>query len=184
MPKGVKGFQKGQASNPQGMLPIGDDLKNARKLVRSELERLLNKYFFEDFFNIQEVLNKVARGERVNVPTGELLIMSVCYTAIKEGDEKKLSFLLDRMIGQVVRKIKVMTEVEDHDANSKGAPVEMTPEEKMQMIEVYKKKLQEKLISNAKHAEPIVVNDLNKNEPKKRKARKKNGNENTPPGQD
>lgn len=164
MPKGQKGFQKGQASNPDGFLPLPDDIKNARKLSRIELERLFNKYFYSDFLETQKILERVARGEKVNVPNGELMIMSVYYHGIKTGDPKYLDFFLNRMVGQAVRKIQVITELEN--PTEKNAPVQMSDQEKLEMIEMYRQKLQ----STIKATIPINAVNLNK---KPRKPRKK-----------
>lgn len=167
MPKGKKGFEKGQSGNPEGMLPLPDYIKDARRLSRVELESLFNKIFYGDFLDIQKVLAKVAKGEPVNVPTGELMIMSVYYHGIKEGNPKHLDFFLDRMIGQVVKKIQVYTELETQPTS---VPIEMSDEEKLEMVHMYKKKLEETLKIKA----PIEAVNLNK---KPRKPRKKSADD-------
>lgn len=123
---------------PFGNLPIGDDLKNARKLTRAEFERLANKYLFMPFQEMSDLLQNKERNP--NVPVIELAIMSIYYHAIKDGDEKRLNWVMDRVLGQAVRKIHVVTEMENPNADA-PAPVEMTQEEKLDMLELYKKKV-------------------------------------------
>ena len=49
-------FKKGVSGNPDGSLPVGNDMKEARKLTRLEFERLVNKYLFKSVAEIQLML--------------------------------------------------------------------------------------------------------------------------------
>lgn len=128
-------LKKGDKINPLGPLPIGEDLKLARKLTRVEFERVANKYLYMNFFDIQKAMNP---ENKMNIPVLDYMILSVMYHAIKEGDQKRLDFLLDRTIGQAVKRIQVTTEPEDMDKN---APVELSAEERIEMAERYKNKI-------------------------------------------
>lgn len=143
---------KKESFNPFGPLPIGDDLKQARKLTRTEFERLANKYLFMPFNEMASILNDKTKNP--NVPVIELAIMSIYYHAIKEGDEKRMNWVMDRVLGQAVKKIHVVTEVENPDPK---APVEMTEKEKLDMIERYKKRVIEARLSEKEKGEAIDV---------------------------
>ena len=119
-------FKPGQSGNPVGMLPMGDDLKKARKLNRNEFELILHKYLFMTF----EQIEKLAQSKML--PMIDYMVVSIINKAVSEGDEKRLNFLLDRSIGQVVRKIRIETQVETTGAT---APVEMSQAEKLEMLD-------------------------------------------------
>lgn len=136
-------YKKGETGNPFGFLPVGEDIKNARKLTRTEFERLVNKYLYMSLKDIE-----IAVKDK-NLTTIELMICSIVYKALTEGDDKRLNFLLDRTIGQSVKRIKVTTEQED---GPRRIPVDVSPEEKLEMLDRLRKRImqekekQEKII--------------------------------------
>lgn len=74
---------------------VPDDLRQARKINKTEVERVLNKYLSAPFGELQ------AQLKDPNNSTLEVLVMSVLITAIKRGDHDRLNFVLDRLIGKV-----------------------------------------------------------------------------------
>lgn len=144
-------FKKGQSGNPLGSLPIGNDLKEARKLTRLEFERIVNKYLFMTMRDIRKSMEDQTAKECT--PMLDLIVISILQKALIEGDEKRFNFLLDRTIGQVVRRIHVAPEVEE----DQRPPVEMSAEEKLQMLERYKE-----IILSKKDREVVDVSPVDR----------------------
>lgn len=132
---------------------MGNDLKEARKLTRLEFERTVNKYLFMSLEQIQKLMKDPEVKKRT--PMIDMIVVSIAYKALIEGDERRFTFLLDRTIGQVVRRVRVEHEVEDMP---KTVPVEMTMEERLEMLERYKKVLQSKK-EEAIDVSPVVGKD-------------------------
>lgn len=96
---GGRNFKEGNIANPHGAPRVPQDLKDARKLSKIQFEILVNKYLFN---KKQDLAVAAANPE---TPVLELLIGSIIHKAVVEGDERRLNFLLDRLIGKVVDKV-------------------------------------------------------------------------------
>jgi hypothetical protein len=97
---GGRDFKKGQSGNPSGAAPVPEDIKEARKLTNFEFERLANKYLFGTAADIEKA------SKDPNTPLIELLVGSVIHKGVLEGDERRLDFLLNRLVGKVKDEIK------------------------------------------------------------------------------
>lgn len=95
-----------------------DDLRQARALNRVEFERLLNLYLTKTKSELDELAGVPPDDEdeespsyakrlrdvatfAAKVPALDLVVIQLIRFAIVEGDEKRLGFLLDRLIGKV-----------------------------------------------------------------------------------
>jgi len=145
--------KKGQVLNEFGPLPIGDDLKYARKITRVEFERVANKYLFMRW----EEIEPLAKSK--NIPMLDFMIISLMNHAVKDGDPKRLDFLLDRLIGQVVRKIHVQTE-EEHIP--KTSPIAMSDEEKVEMLDIMRERILKNVESSKESASDVIEVKLSK----------------------
>ena len=125
-------FKKGEASNPAGSLPIGEARKMVRKLTRIEFEKIENKYLW---MNAEQIEKSMKEGKS-QIPALELAIMSIIYHSIKDGDQKRLDWLLDRLIGGVVKRIAVMPE-DISEEEMGGVPIQMSNQERIDMLEKY-----------------------------------------------
>ena len=96
---GGRPFPPGNILNPNGAPRVPEDLKNARKLTKVQFEILINKYLFSP----KQVL--AAAAQNPDTPVLELLIGSIMHKAVVEGDERRLNFLLDRLLGKVTEKV-------------------------------------------------------------------------------
>lgn len=97
---GGRDFLPGQSGNPNGQPKVPQEIKDARQLTKLELERLLNKYMVMTKDEVQEALKNPA------TPALELMIGSIVAKAVSGGDDKRLNFLLERMIGKVKEKVE------------------------------------------------------------------------------
>lgn len=93
--KNLRMFKKGQSGNPLGRPRMSEDERKARLLNKVEFERVLNRYIRMSMLEIK------ARVEDPKTPSLEQIVAKVIYEAAKRGDERRLSFILDRLIGPV-----------------------------------------------------------------------------------
>lgn len=113
-------FPKGVSGNPGGKKPLPEDIKRARQLNQVELERILNKYLYMDRAEFQEWADK-----RTGMPVIECLVLQILARGTLEGDERKLEFMLRRLIGPVAEKIEHsgVVRLEDIIAGTNGSDV-------------------------------------------------------------
>lgn len=97
MKTGGRDFQPGNPGRP----PLPSDVKEIRRLNTVEFERLANKYLYMSADEAE------VRMKDKSLPLVELMIASVIHQAIARGDQLRLNFVLDRLIGRVPVKIQV-----------------------------------------------------------------------------
>lgn len=90
-------FQKGNRANPNGRPRLPDDIKAARELNKLELDRILNRL---SFLTLPEIKKLSAKGNR-STPIVEMAIAKVLHLAFERGDQWRLEFVLNRLIGRV-----------------------------------------------------------------------------------
>lgn len=93
-------FEKGNTYGKTSHKPDHPDLKTVRKLTRSDFEMACNKYLQLD----SEEIAKLQKSKKL--PMIDMMIVSIIHKAIVHGDQKRLDFLLDRLIGKVVQPIE------------------------------------------------------------------------------
>ena len=97
---GGRNFKKGQSGNPRGPEPLPEDIKAARKINVVEFERIVNKFLFA---SKGEVIKVTADP---NTPVLELMVGAIVHKAVIEGDERRLDFILNRLIGKVKEQVE------------------------------------------------------------------------------
>lgn len=128
-------FKEGDIPNPQGMLPVGSNIKEARKLTRLEFEAIAHKYMFMTIGQ----LKKVSGSD--DLPSIDQMIIGAMLEGMK-GNWKAFSFILDRTIGMAVRRHSVVI---DDERDSNKIPLALNDQERLAMLELYKKKVIEKI---------------------------------------
>ncbi len=98
---GGRNFVPGVVTNPNGRPRIPEDLIGARKVNRAEVERLLNKFLIMGPLE----LNEFKRDPKATML--ELMIHSIVVKAVNSGDQQRLDFLLNRLIGPVKQQLQV-----------------------------------------------------------------------------
>lgn len=90
---GGKDFTKGdlRAGRPR----TSDEHKLLRKLTRAEMEATLNRYILLPIDKLQSVI------EDRTLPVLDHWVCRILLMGIKEGDDKRLTFMFDRLIGKV-----------------------------------------------------------------------------------
>lgn len=125
--KTLRPYKKGVSGNPKGRPAVPADIKAMREFNASEFERVFNKFIFMN----QDELTAATKRKDFNVL--EMMVLSIMQKAVKEGDQKRMNFLLDRMVGPVVRKV-------DHTSDGKALfDGGVTSEEREARINLLKK---------------------------------------------
>lgn len=123
---GGRNFKKGQSGNPNGRPGLPKELREAMKMTKKEFSELMIKYLQSTHAELKNSL------ENSQTKTLDKIVISIILNAIKNGDEKRLDFLMTRIVG------KAKSEV---DITSGGEPVNfaMSAEERAKRIKQLEK---------------------------------------------
>lgn len=100
---GGRDFQPGQSGNPAGRTPLPPELKETRRLNKTEFETLVNKYLWASFAQIE------AASEDATLPAIERYVVSIIAKGIKTGDWGGCEWIAQRLIGKVQDRVEVTT---------------------------------------------------------------------------
>lgn len=103
-----KPFQPGQSGNINGRPSLPQELKKAMQMNRVDFQELLIKYLS---YSPQELA--VAQSSK-DTKALDRIVIAVIINAINKGDQQRLDFLLNRIIGKVREQV-------DHTSN--GEPM-------------------------------------------------------------
>lgn len=92
---GGRDFKKGERANPNGRPPVPEEIRELRKMNRLEVEQTFSKYMYMTRAEIKAAL------KRRDLPNIDVMVIKVMEKAIKNGDQWRFNFLLDRTIGKV-----------------------------------------------------------------------------------
>ena len=107
---GGRGFKKGQSGNPNGS--PSKNITKARKLNKVLVTELLNKFINMSMKDlIVFIRNNVPNSKDTTAfkgddPVIETMLASILVKAIQEGDQNRLNFIFDRLIGKVTDKVE------------------------------------------------------------------------------
>lgn len=121
---GGRNFLPGQCPNPNGRPKMPPELKEAKKLTQTQIEIALTQFLAMDDKQLRAII-KDPKSTRL-----QAIIASIVDKAIKIGDQQRLDFLLNRIIGKVK---EPPTEVHNFNFNMMPRP---------QVIEIGKKAVQ------------------------------------------
>ena len=100
-PPPEKRFKPGQSGNPGGRPKVPGDILEARKLNQAELERIINKYLYMDRESVKAAISSPT------TPMMELMVASIVAQAAQKGDQQRLDFVLNRIVGKVKDQLEV-----------------------------------------------------------------------------
>lgn len=98
---GGRNFAIGNRANPKGRPPVPEDIKAARKLSKTEVERILHEYVF---LTRDEL---AARLAGTATPTIEAAVANLLRKTVALGDVARLDWVVSRLIGKVKDQIQV-----------------------------------------------------------------------------
>jgi len=102
-----KPFQPGQSGNINGRPSLPQELKKAMQMNRVDFQELLIKYLS---YSPQELA--VAQSSK-DTKALDRIVIAVIINAINKGDQQRLDFLLNRIIGKVREQV-------DHTSNGES----------------------------------------------------------------
>lgn len=94
-------FKPGISGNPNGRPRLPEELKAARKLTRVQLEILINRYLSMSAAEMMVV------AEDPCTPVLDLMIASIIKRAVVNGDQLRLDFILNRIVGKVIDNVEI-----------------------------------------------------------------------------
>ena len=92
---GGRDFVKGVVTNPKGRPKVSSQLKEIKQLNATRLAELLNEFINMD----KEAL--IAKSKDPSTTVFELIICSILKNAYDKGDQQRINFILDRLVGKV-----------------------------------------------------------------------------------
>ncbi len=107
--KNLKRWPKGVSGNPNGRPKLPQDVVEARKLNRNEVERILTRH-------VRMTKTELESAQKdPNTPALENLIVGVLLEGMKSGDHVRLNFLLDRLIGKPTEHVELEQRTISHN---------------------------------------------------------------------
>lgn len=97
-------FEAGNPGGP-GRPALPEDIKAARQLNSVEFERIVNKYLYMTADEMERLGKD--KAAKATMPAIEIMLFSIISRAISEGDQTRLNFILDRIIGRVPVKVAI-----------------------------------------------------------------------------
>ena len=97
---GGRDFKKGHSAPGPGRPSVSKELKATRQLNSSELVRILNELVHAD----KETL--IAKTKDPKTTVFELIICSILKNAYDKGDQQRINFILDRLVGKVKEQVE------------------------------------------------------------------------------
>jgi hypothetical protein len=107
----LKKWKPGESGNPGGRPKLPEDIREARKVNRVEVDRVLNRFMNLSRAEIQTITNDP------KAPALEFLLASMIIQGHLEGDYKRISFVFDRLIGSVAQNVTM--------SDPEGGPVKV-----------------------------------------------------------
>jgi hypothetical protein len=93
-------FKPGNPGGP-GRPPLPPELKAAKRLTKTEFERIANQYLFATDAELEKA------EQNSETPAIERLVISILRRGNKDGDHARAEWLLQRLLGKVTDKVEV-----------------------------------------------------------------------------
>jgi len=98
-------FQPGNPGGP-GRPKMPEDVLEAKRLSKAELERVFNKYIHLSKAELRSLIDKNnEEGDKLTVI--EAVVASILAHAMAKGDQIRLNFILERLVGKVPNQINL-----------------------------------------------------------------------------
>lgn len=108
---GGRNFEQGTSGNPKGRPRLPDDIKSMRKFNQAEFDRQANEFLFMPVNQLSEILENPAETALRKILAG------IIVESAKNGDYKRLEFLLDRLIGKPTKHVE--TDISEESMHSR-----------------------------------------------------------------
>lgn len=99
-------FKKGQSGNPDGRPKLPEHIREARLMNAIECQEIMN-----DLIQLpREEIEEIAENPKTSV--FRAMLARIMVEAIKCGDQTRLNFILDRLIGKVADSTVIRAQIE------------------------------------------------------------------------
>lgn len=115
-----KPFSKTNQPKVRGRTAVPKDLREAMELTKARLRGMINKHLWMTQHQLKTAM------QNANTPMIELLVGSIIHKALVEGDQKRLDFILDRMIGKVKEEVDIKTYIERLNGMNEAQIIDMS----------------------------------------------------------
>lgn len=99
-PKKGRPFEPGKSGNPRGSSEIARQLGDVKHLNKLKVAEILNRFMTMSLDEVMLFANNKSN------PAVEVLVASIIVFGIKHGDQSRLTFLLDRLLGKPKEEIE------------------------------------------------------------------------------
>lgn len=124
----LKPYKPGQSGNPSGKPGLPKEVRKAKNTNRITLEKTLNEFLTLD----REELQKRLQNPKATML--ELAVGTIVAKAAKDGDQIRLNFILDRLLGKVAEKVEqkigALDNPEEYEEIPKEALIKLVSGEK------------------------------------------------------
>jgi len=93
-------FAPGNPGGP-GRPPLPPELKEARRLTKTEFERISNKYLWATTAELSDAMQDSA------CPAVERMLVSILFKAVEQGDHARAEWFATRLLGKVNDKVEL-----------------------------------------------------------------------------
>jgi hypothetical protein len=100
---GGRDWKPGEIPNPKGRPPLPKELKEGRRLNKTEFELIMNKYGWCSLGELEQLV-----GDK-SLPAFEAWIVAIMARGIKTGDWGGNEWIAQRLIGKVKEQVEVTT---------------------------------------------------------------------------
>lgn len=104
MPRGGKNkgsIKPGEVRNPNGPTPLDPAVREANKLTKAQILEVINRMMVVREADISKLISDP------NTPMFHKVVAKIFQLALSDGCEKKINFVLDRIIGKTTDRIEV-----------------------------------------------------------------------------
>lgn len=98
---GGKDWQPGVSANPAGRAPLPPEVKEARRLNKTELETIVNKYLWEPNADLEKT------SANVELPPVERWLVSIIHRGLSTGEWHGFEWIAQRLIGKVKDQVEI-----------------------------------------------------------------------------
>lgn len=98
---GGRDFLPGNKIGAKGRTPAIPEVKEVRALNHVTVPLVIDRYMKMDLEELKAVM------QRPGTPAVEMIIAKVIVEAIRKGDQQRLSFLFDRLLGKQTESVRV-----------------------------------------------------------------------------
>ncbi len=97
-------FKKGKSGNPGGRAKLPSDIREADELNNIEFKRILNRLIHSPMQNVKDMIKDLSH------PALDLVVAKIINEAFTYGDQRRLEYIVDRLIGPIPTLIQEVKE--------------------------------------------------------------------------